>query len=395
MSWAIACERATSQPLQHLLDKLYAASAVTVACFVLCAAASAVLHVSWRCIPSGDRSHVWKLYGPFTAFSCIGCCAGACAWACHMQSHVFLYQSSTNGTEPQDTQYKLQAQVEAARWDAAFNILYPFEFIFISLVKIMVLDRMLDFALSKMGPHSALQRAKTAFLGLLLAGITAGLAANITSAVYRIQNANFVTSAAAAITNQTTVDSLLLDASSIMKHVDFAGSIQQFCEVCVLFCIIVAFAVSAVVASRRISTSLRRMSLIESNASAPAVRTLRKQIVGTSVFVFVSFIIRAVWAIMFALSNSLSATSTPCAKRLCDASCANNWALLQTWITFTPEFRIGIIFISSPLCLLVALWGMTSSRARASMRSSIKMRTRTTGKRASSNAQTRRVTTDV
>jgi hypothetical protein len=38
---------------------------------------------------------------------------------------------------------------------------------------------------------------------------------------------------------------------------------------------------------------------------------------------------------------------------------------------------------------------MTSSRARASMRSSIKMRTRATGKRASSNAQTRRVTTDV
>jgi len=228
MSWAIACERATSQPLQHLLDKLYAASAVTVACFVLCAAASAVLHVSWRCIPSGDRSHVWKLYGPFTAFSCIGCCAGACAWACHMQSHVFLYQSSTNGTEPQDTQYKLQAQVETARWDAAFNILYPFEFIFISLVKIMVLDRMLDFALSKMGPHSALQRAKTAFLGLLLAGITAGLAANITSAVYRIQNANFVTSAAAAVANQTTVDLLLLDASSILKQVDFAGSIQQW-----------------------------------------------------------------------------------------------------------------------------------------------------------------------
>jgi hypothetical protein len=52
-------------------------------------------------------------------------------------------------------------------------------------------------------------------------------------------------------------------------------------------------------------------------------------------------------------------------------------ALLQTWITFTPEFRLIFILVSSPLCLLVALWGMTSSRARESMRGSFKMRLHT------------------
>jgi hypothetical protein len=41
---------------------------------------------------------------------------------------------------------------------------------------------------------------------------------------------------------------------------------------------------------------------------------------------------------------------------------------MQNWITFTPEFQLLIILISSPLALGVALWGMTSDSALKMMR---------------------------
>ena len=37
---------------------------------------------------------------------------------------------------------------------------------------------------------------------------------------------------------------------------------------------------------------------------------------------------------------------------------------IAVWLRYTPELQfISIVFISSPLALLVALWGMTSVRA--------------------------------
>ena len=67
---------------------------------------------------------------------------------------------------------------------------------------------------------------------------------------------------------------------------------------------------------------------------------------------------------MVALANQLmgevSLVNCPSRNR-CDAACFNNFRLLQMWMLFTPHFPLIIILISSPLALLVALWGMTSS----------------------------------
>ena len=46
----------------------------------------------------------------------------------------------------------------------------------------------------------------------------------------------------------------------------------------------------------------------------------------------------------------------------CDQACYNVWTLLGTWQFFTPEFQLVCVLISTPLALLVALWGMTNER---------------------------------
>jgi hypothetical protein len=54
----------------------------------------------------------------------------------------------------------------------------------------------------------------------------------------------------------------------------------------------------------------------------------------------------------------------------CDASCFNVYRLMQVWLIYTPEFQLTVVLISSPLTLLVALWGMTTDRMLQLMESS-------------------------
>jgi hypothetical protein len=46
------------------------------------------------------------------------------------------------------------------------------------------------------------------------------------------------------------------------------------------------------------------------------------------------------------------------------------YRLVQLWLIYTPEFQLMIELISSPLALLVSLWGMTSQLMLVLMQSS-------------------------
>jgi hypothetical protein len=54
---------------------------------------------------------------------------------------------------------------------------------------------------------------------------------------------------------------------------------------------------------------------------------------------------------------------------LCDPSCNNVFTHIQRWSARTPEFQMTIVLVSSPLTLLVALWGMTSKQTLQFMKS--------------------------
>jgi hypothetical protein len=53
----------------------------------------------------------------------------------------------------------------------------------------------------------------------------------------------------------------------------------------------------------------------------------------------------------------------------CDASCYNMYTFMKAWLFYTPEFQLTVELISSPLTLLVALWGMTSKHTLRLMQS--------------------------
>ena len=142
-----------------------------------------------------------------------------------------------------------------------------------------------------------------------------------------------------------------------------------------LLLIIVAFAVVGAACARRVGSLLRLIpnrlgnnsSLMEmTNAAAASGMHLRRQIVGTVAFVFVTFLLRAVFSTMFALANELQNEGAECHTNAC-SSCYNVYRLMQLWLIYTPEFQQMVELISSPLALLVALWGMTSDRTLQQM----------------------------
>ena len=62
---------------------------------------------------------------------------------------------------------------------------------------------------------------------------------------------------------------------------------------------------------------------------------------------------------MFAVAFQFRVVDKVCPD-LCE-ECANVYTHISIWMTSTPEFQLLIVLVSSPLALLVALWGMTST----------------------------------
>jgi hypothetical protein len=163
--------------------------------------------------------------------------------------------------------------------------------------------------------------------------------------------------------------------------------VQSFCEVAVLLLIVAAFLVVGSVRIRRLNSALTAlhtagpaiaagMMLRRSTVGAAMAlgRQMRKKVVVTTGFVFVAFVLRSVVSTMMAVAqrfqNQTAICPDPGVLRFCDSKCLNVYTSMNQWNTFTPEFHPTVVLISSPLALLVALWGMTDKRTMQLMKSS-------------------------
>jgi hypothetical protein len=91
-------------------------------------------------------------------------------------------------------------------------------------------------------------------------------------------------------------------------------------------------------------------------------RSLRLRMVGTTAFTFVAFVVRAAHdLISLVVQSQVQGVEKKCLS--CDASCSDG-TLFILWMSATPELFYVVLTISSPLALLVALWGMTPPMPR-------------------------------
>jgi len=327
------------------------------------------MFLRWWQMEVQDRSRVWLLYGWFSGLMCLGSVFGAVTWGAWMQYLVFFFKSFALGLSKVQLQ-SLNAQ--AQYWVAAFYVAYAIEFLCLSVAKLMVLDRMADFVGKSTGMSRRLTTGGRVVMAAVVLGNVVGFCGNVATAAAAKECGDLYNAAAAAFATNNTVIGNNISKLVLQKlsDADDKASVQPFCEVAVLLIIIIAFAIFGISSARRVSFALRDMN----DKHGAAGRQLRRQIVGTATFVFVTFLLRAVFSVMNAFSDSLQNLGSDCADpdllNLCDASCFNTWDLMQWWLVFTPEFQLSVVLISSPLALLVALWGMTSKRALQQMESS-------------------------
>ena len=301
-----------------------------------------------------------------------GSCFGAITWASSLMSRANFFK----GNDAESRGDFVQAWSFAAisfSWAAVFYVTYAVEFLCLSAAKLMVLDRMSTYAAGQdEGSRKRWAAGGRMVMAVVVLGNSIGLAGNIAAAVHA-QRAAEAASTASALFAANSTQAAREHASSSRTEMQLAISItavQMFCEVAVLLLIVAAFVVAGIFCARLISIFMKRAIRYTGDVEAAlAIQEAGKkqmlQQLGTTVFVFVAFVIRSVQSTLFAVSRQLQdgGTSCPGVTSRCDSSCTNVFTHIHQWMVYTPEFQLTVVLVASPLALLVALWGVTSSLA--------------------------------
>ena len=338
------------------------------------------MFVRWWRLDEDGRQDVWRLYGVFTALMCVGSCVGAAAWAVSMLSNAADVTHAVNIREypfPQpnplhSTSQMLSYLASSYTFNAWFQFLYPVEVLCLSVVKLIVLDRMQDFS-APQGESGRRERWVTAgrvVIALVVAGGVVGICGNIVSGVYKLHAADLMNSASSAAAISNTSE--FFEQSQQKNHLSVQiSSVQSFSEMCTLLLIIATFVAVGVMCARRVDSSLPSLTA----RTGAKAKHLRRQIVVTVAVVFVTFFLRATYTTMLAISSAFQN-----GRHLCSHVCSleeevgtcphpyNMYTHMYLYLTYSPEFQIVVVLISSPLALLVALWGMTSHHTLEAMR---------------------------
>jgi hypothetical protein len=318
-----------------------------------------------------DRGRVWRLYGWYSGLMACGSCVGAVTWAAQMISYVYSFEADSR---PNLNAEYLSLSASERSWYAVFLVTYGIEFLCLSAAKLMVLDRMSVFAAPQgIGMRRRWAAAGRVVMAVVVLGNAVGLAANVAAAVHYQKAAHAMSAASAYYAANNTKDGEKYVSLSKEER-QLGGSIvsvQMFCEVAVLLLIVVAFVAVGVLSARRVSSRL--LGVDAASAAAATGRALRRRMLGTTAFVFVTFLIRSAFSTMNAVVLGLRDIDKECPGlekfTYCDA-CYNDYTHIVGWMNETPEFQSTIVLISSPVALLVALWGMTSKATLQLMKSS-------------------------
>jgi hypothetical protein len=317
-------------------------------------------------LPHHDRKLIWKHYGVFTALIFCGSCSGIITWSSWMQYLTNNYIGMSLLHEPSEDRFVFFARAE--NWYAAHRVTYAVEFLCLSVANLLVLDRMAGFSMP-----NAITTARVV-VGAISSANVVGLIGNCVTAAYHVHTAAYWTKASAAHSlsaNSSDVEDLREKASALTERTASLASVQSFSEVAALAIIVASFIVVGLHSIRRIRLAISDVP-DRSTAFASGMQ-MQRDVVITVSFSFFAFVLRCLFSSMFAIALQLQNVSAKCPGATLDdshfcAPCYNDYMHLWEWMDYTPVFRLLIILISSPMSLLVALWGMTSRRYLQLMR---------------------------
>jgi hypothetical protein len=360
---------------------------VQIAAYCVSAVAGGSMFYLWRRLDVEGRQRVWRLYGWFTALMLCGSCFGVVSWSGRMRLLVNSYQSDDLNSSFDANSTSVISDSLYLSASGGTLVTSAIEFMCLSAAQLMVLDRMSHFVTSQGDGARKWAVGGRAVMAAVVLCNTAGIAANIAAAVYFKTSADAYSAASVLYASNSTSNDALAYLSSGRSNFQLANSIfsiRSFCEVSALLLIVLVFSVVGIACIRRLSSALTLLDTAGTDMAAQhnmrpgsvsqalaLGRRLRQEVVVTTSFVFIAFLLRSVVSTLLAVAKQSQdvAKTCPGVTSLCDASCYNLYTHIVQWNGYTPEFLSTVVLVSSPLTLLVALWSMTSKLTLQLMRS--------------------------
>jgi hypothetical protein len=328
----------------------------------------------------------WPLYGWFTGVSCLGSVSGAAACVVWMRYCEFLYRSrileSIQSPTLAELQLNSEIRVQRYRFVAAFQILFAVEFTCVTVSELFVLHRMQQFSIMSASVavrQRAWELSGRFFLAAVVVCNVVGVLSNTVASVIFIRAAAFDNEAAVSFSaNDTATGSAYgkQSAGSVSAALRTAA-IQGILELFVLTMTIVCFVIVGLRSHRIIGSALRTLFTAQKRLdSAVALvhrdrqllvdatiqgKTLHRKVVGTTVFVFFSILLRSAFRVFYAFATFFQNSGNGCAVSECDP-CKNVYSHILYWLLYTPMLQQAVLLIASPVAMLVAFWGMTGAR---------------------------------
>ena len=149
----------------------------------------------------------------------------------------------------------------------------------------------------------------------------------------------------------------------------FAGY-GSICEGCSLVIMLVSFLAAGVLCIRRFYSGVTSSA----TEAGRQIKKVRLQIIVTVSTVFVTFLMRSVYAAALAASRRGRIVTpfdvnpqSPQTAVSCDP-CQGAGLIVQTWLLLCPAFSFTVFLLSSPVTILVSLWGMTTDSLLQNLR---------------------------
>ena len=248
----------------------------------------------------------------------------------------------------------------------------PIGFVLLCLSKLLVLNRLSAFVLLnsrlQADRYRIVERVNLFTTALVvLGGLVSSVSGWISAYRSSVVSRHYADAASNSLLfghNSTVVSANVQSAIAASNAARLAASIQLFTETATLIIIIILFIFSGIIA---FVLMRRASSLLEnSDTSAPIIASANKagavimrRIWMTVIGVFIGFLFRSSFDVLYSVSLT-SDRSHVCAQ-ICDP-CQSTLYLISKFLDLSPYIQTSVVFISEPLSLLVALWGMTTPR---------------------------------
>ena len=167
-----------------------------------------------------------------------------------------------------------------------------------------------------------------------------------------------------------TLDDYNLELGFDNKGLD-SQSAASICEFITLVFIIVAYVVAGVHCIRR----FRAVSAVLGGVTSVGNARVQRQIIVTVSTVFVTFLLRSGYAVILGISrfnSRILSLQNDCGNYCLPCQGLGN--IVQAWDRLTPELRDVIFLLSSPLTMLITLWGTYSPLLKLALFTTAEMR---------------------